>query len=135
MNVRWQPPPDLLQIFRDPGTRPVKIGSVFKHYENIRVPEHGLGTYRFNVRCCQQRGDDWVSDLVLDHIGWLTRPFGVDDHLHIADIGKRIQRDVTQAPNTRDRQQHDPGKNQETILFTPFNDSGDHYMPPVAPTL
>src|ERR1019366_1382710 len=135
MNVRWQPAPDLLKIFRDPRTRPVKIRSVFKYDENIGIPKHGLGAHRLNVRCCQQSGDDWVSDLVLDHIGRLPRPFGVDDDLHIADIGKRIQRDVTQAPNTRYRQQHDPGKNQETILFTPLNNSGDHYMPPVALTL
>ncbi len=101
MNVRWQPSAYLLKIFRDPRTRPVKIGSVFKYDENVRVPEHCLRTHRLNVRCCQQRGDDWVSNLVLDHIGRLTRPFGVDDHLHIADIGERIQRDVTQAPNTR----------------------------------
>ena len=100
MNVRWQPSAYLLKIFRDPRTRPVKVRSIFKHYEHIRVTEHGLRTYRLNVRCCQQRGDDWVSNLVLDYIGRLARPFGMNDHLHIADIGKCIQRDVTQAPNT-----------------------------------
>ena len=32
-----------------------------------------------------------IGDLVFDDIGRLTRPFRVNDHLHIADVGQGVR--------------------------------------------
>src|SRR5512143_3014082 len=59
----------------------------------------------------------------------------MNDDLHVADVGKRVERDSLQRPDPCDRQQDCSGKDQKAVALAPFNDVGDHHMPPVALTL
>ena len=59
----------------------------------------------------------------------------VDDDLHVADVGQRIERHVRHAPDAGDREQNGARENQERIACAPCDGSCNHHMPPVALTL
>src|SRR5262249_10487631 len=70
------------------------------------------------------------------HAGRFTCPTGVNDYLHVRNVGERVQRNMLYRPYARESQHHDRGKHQEPVPFAPFNDSGDHrYIPPSALTV
>ena len=50
------------------------------------------------LRRRQQRGDDRVGDLVLDNVGRLAGPAGMNDHLHVRDVGQGVERNVAAWP-------------------------------------
>ena len=108
MHIRRQPPGNLLQVFGHAGARPIKVRAIFEDDKDVGVAEHGLGAYGLNVRSGEQSRDKGISDLVFDDIGRLTRPFRVDDDLHIADVGKRVQGNMAKAPHARYHQQMQP---------------------------
>src|SRR5919198_699438 len=103
MYIGWEPTGDLLEILRHSGTRPVKVSAILEHDKNVGISEHRLGSNAFDARSSQQRRNDWISDLIFDYIRWLACPLGVNDYLHVADVGKSVQRNVLQAPYARDR--------------------------------
>ena len=90
---------DLLQVFQHAAPRPVDVSTVLEHDEYIRVVGHRLRANRFDVRRRQHRGDDRIGNLILDQIGRLSHPFGVDDHLDVGDVGQRVERDPIERPN------------------------------------
>src|SRR5579885_2047005 len=53
---------------------------VFEDDEHVRVVGHRLRANSFHMRRSKHRSDDRVRHLILDEIGWLPHPFGVDDH-------------------------------------------------------
>ncbi len=123
MYVRGQPSGDLLQIFGHARPRPVEVGAVLKDDEDIGVAEHGLGAHVLHVRSREQSGHDRVGDLVFNHIRRLTGPLRVNDHLHVADVGQRVERHALQAPDARDDQQNGSRKDQERIARAPRDDA------------
>ena len=84
------------------------------------------------MRRGQQTGHDRIGHLVFDDIGRLACPARMNDHLHVRDIGQRVQRHMLQRPDSGKCQQQHGGKDQEAIARANFNNSGEHYMPPVA---
>src|SRR5579872_7574508 len=117
---------DLLHIFEHAGTRPVHVGTIFKDHEYIRIVEHGLPAHGFYLWGGQKRGHDWVGNLIFDEVRRLAFPVGVNDHLHVRYVGKSVEWDVAERPDSRQHNHQSAGKNQETIICAPFNDSGDH---------
>jgi hypothetical protein len=47
----------------------------------------------------------------------------VDDDLHIADVGKGIERHALHAPQARNQQQSRSHENKERVARTPRNDA------------
>ena len=132
MHVRGQPPGDLLQVFGHARPSPVEVGVILKDNEDIGVAEHGLGTHVLHVRSRKQSGHDRVGDLVLNHTRWFTGPRGVNNHLHVADVGQGIERNPLHAPYARHDQQNSPCKNQKRIARAPRDNTCNHHIPPVA---
>src|SRR6266568_8365902 len=136
MYVCGEAPGNCLQIFHNPRTGPIYICAIFENYEHIRVVEHGLCAHGFHLRRGQQGGNDRVRDLVFYVVGWLALPIGMNDHLHIGNVRQGVQRNMAQGPNPSQREQQHAGKDQESIVCAPLDDSGDHgYIPPVALTV
>ena len=130
MNALGQAARDLLKVLEHTGARPVKVGSVLEHDEDIGVAKHGLCAYSLDVRRGEQGGHDWICYLVLDNVGRLARPWGVDNHLHVRDVGQGIERDATQRPDSCQHEQERAGENQKTIASAPVNPAGNHLHPP-----
>ncbi len=122
MNIRGQPPGNLLQVLRHARSRPVEICVVLKHDEDIRVAEHGLSTHVLHARSRKQGGHDRVGNLVFNHIRGLASPLRVNDHLHVADVGQCVQRRSLHAPITRHNQENGPGEYQKRVACAPRDD-------------
>ena len=135
MNARRKLPGNLLEVFGHARARPVKVRAILENDKDVRIAEHGLRSHAFDVRSRQQRGDDRISHLVLDHVRGLARPGRVDDHLHVADVGQRVERRLPHGPHAGNCEQNGSRKNDEGIAAAPLNDSCDHHMPPAASTL
>ena len=126
MHARRQTARDLLHVLENARTRPIQIRSVLKHDEDVGVAKHGLRAHGFYVRGGEKCRDNGIRDLVFDEAGRLTCPRRVDNHFHVGNVGQRVERNVTQGPDSREHQQECSHKNEKTILRAPINPSGDH---------
>jgi len=54
------------------------------------------------VRRREHRGDNRIGHLILDKIGRLPHPFGMDDHLNVGNVRQRIERDSIERPDARE---------------------------------
>ena len=70
-----------------------------KDHVDKRFPEHRFTTDEFDLRRGDEAGRDRIGDLVFDQIRRATFPIGIDDHLHVAEVGDGIQRRVQQPVN------------------------------------
>src|ERR1039457_626551 len=55
---------ELLDVFKDARTSPIKVGAVFEDYEDVGVSKHGLGSDGLHMGGGKQRGYDRIGDLV-----------------------------------------------------------------------
>ncbi len=123
MHTRGQTTRDLLHVLQDTRARPVQVCTVFKHHEDVGVPKHGLCPHGLYMRCCEKRSNNGISNLVFDEARGLTRPRCVDNHFHVGNVGQRVERNVTQSPDSREHQQDCSHENEKTILRAPINPS------------
>ena len=107
MHILRQTSADLLQVFDNTRTRPVKVGAVLKHHIDVGVAEHGLCAHGLHMRRGEKTGHDRIGHLIFDDIGRLSFPGCVDDHLHIGDIRQCVQRHMLQRPDARKCEQQD----------------------------
>src|SRR5215469_3525430 len=85
MNTFWEPPLNLLHVFQDTRTRPIQIGSILEHNENVGISKHGLRAYRFHMRSSKQSCDDGICHLIFDEVRRLTCPGNVNDNFHVGN--------------------------------------------------
>jgi hypothetical protein len=76
--------------------------------------------------------DDGVRDLILNDIRRFTFPARMHYHLHIRDVRQRVKGNVFERPDSGECQQQDRCEYKKAIVCARFNNSGEHYMPPVA---
>ena len=105
MNVLRQSSRDLLHVFQDARPSPVQVCRVLKDDEDVRIAKHGLSAHGLYVRCGEQSSDNGIGDLVFDEAGRLTRPGRMDNDFHVGDVRQRVERNVTQSPDSRQHQQ------------------------------
>ena len=108
MHAFGQPPGDLLHVLQDARPRPIQIGAVLEDDEDVGIAEHRLRSHGLYVRSREKRRDDRIRDLVFDDAGRLARPRGVDDHFHVGNVRQRVERNVTQSPDSREHKQQCP---------------------------
>src|SRR5207248_6679369 len=80
-----------IQIFNDPRSRPINVGTVLEDDVNERFAEHRFAADELYFGRGDENRGNWISDLVLDQIGRTSLPIRIDDHLDIAQIGNRIE--------------------------------------------
>ena len=135
MHISRQTARNRLQILQHARTSPIDIGAVFEHHEHIAIVEHRLGAHGLNVRSCEQCRHNRITNLVLDDVGRLAFPVGVNDDLDIGNVRQGVKRDMSHTPNSGQSEKENSRKDQEAIVSAPFNDTRNHgYIPPVALT-
>ena len=82
--------------------------------------------YGLDVRRREQGRDDGIGDLVLDDSWRLARPVGMDDDFNVRDVGKRIEGDLTQAPDAGEHEHERSRENEEAIARAPVDQAGEH---------
>ena len=126
MNVGGQSPLNLLQVFNHAGTCPVDIRTIFKYDEDVRIIEHGLGTYGLDLRSSQQCGNNRVCDLVFDNVRGLALPARVNNHLYVRNVRQRIQGNPLHRPDACHDEQKCRREDQEPIASAPFDNPRNH---------
>src|ERR1700730_14970674 len=100
MNCFRQPALDLLHVLQDTRPCPIKVRSIFKHYEDVGVTEHGLCSYVFDMECRKQGCDNGIGDLIFDDAWWFTHPGRMNNDFDIGNIRQRIEWNSPQRPDT-----------------------------------
>ncbi len=68
-----------------------------------------------------------VGHLILDHLRRLTGIFGVDDHLHIGEIGDGVERNALHRIQAGQRQERGREPDQQQVARGPADDSRNHF--------
>src|SRR5262249_11422956 len=89
-----QAPANRRQVLEHATPRPVQVGSILEDHIDERVAHHALAAYVAHVRRREKRGDDGISDLVLDQIGTTSRPLRRDDDLRVREVRNGVERRV-----------------------------------------
>src|SRR6185295_18993450 len=82
------------QIFEHTAARPIGVGAIFENYIDKRKAVEGIAAHDLRVRHGEHLGGEGIRDLVLDDLRRLSGPFGVNDDLHIREVGDSVERDV-----------------------------------------
>ncbi len=102
------------QVFEHAASRPVRIGAVLKNHIDEREPIERIAAHDLRLRHREHFGGDRVSHLVLHDLWRLARPFGVNDHLRIGEIGNGVEGDV---PQRIDAAEHEPDRRKQDDEF------------------
>ena len=87
-----------LEIFQNPASGPVDVRALVEDDVDEGTPEEGKSPDNLDFRRRQQGGGDGISDLVFHQVGAASRPFRIDDHLGVAQIGNGIEGGFQQCP-------------------------------------
>ena len=79
-----------IEVFNHAGTRPINVSAILKNDVDERFAEHRFATNEFHFGRGDEDAGNWICDLVFNEIGRASFPLGVNDHLHVAQIGNRI---------------------------------------------
>ena len=102
MHAFREPPGNLLHVLQDSRPRPVQIGAVLENNEDVGISEHRLRSHGFDMWSGEKRRDDWVRHLVLDDARRFAGPGGMYDHFHVRDVRQRVERNLTERPDSRE---------------------------------
>ena len=118
--------PDRLDVLEDPAPGPVDIRSLFEDHIDKGTAEIGKTPHRLDLGGGEQGRGDRVGDLVFDQIGAASGPFGVDDHLGVAQVGEGVQRRSLQRPVSPENQKGHEQEDDKPVAGTVFDYSSDH---------
>ncbi len=109
------------QIFEHARACPVDVGAVLEDHIHVGRAEHREAAHHLGARHRQHRGGERIGDLVLDHLWRLARVVGVDDHLHVREVGQRVERGVLDRVETAADQEQRGQQHQEDIARRPVD--------------
>ena len=132
---RGQPAADALEVLEHAAAGPVEVGAVLEDDVDEGVAEHRLAAHVLDARCGDHRGDDRVGDLVFHCVGAPSRPIGEHDHLHVGEVGERVERARAQRPHAGGGRKGDQQEHEEAVAGAPGDQPGDHRPPSLARTV
>src|SRR5581483_10260674 len=124
-------PAHRIQILDDPRARPIDVRAVFKNDVNKRFAEHRFAANKLYFRHGNEDAGNRIRDLIFDKIRRASFPLGVNDHLHVAQIGNGIQRRVKQPVNPSRDAEDGENENQKFISRAPLDDAVDKHLAPI----
>ena len=109
-----QPPRGSVQIFEHARARPIEVGAVLEDHIDEGDAEEGEAAHDARLRHGEHGGGERIGDLVLHHLRRLARIFGVDDDLHVGEVGDGVERNardgIDAGDRHEDRRQGRPGR-------------------------
>src|SRR5262249_3132770 len=117
---------DAGQDLEDAAPRPVEVGAVLEDDVHERHTEHRLAAHRGDVRRADERGDDGKADLILDEIGRAAGPLGEDGHLHVGEVGERVERRAPESDQAEPGGEQGEGDGEGAMPDARLDQPGDH---------
>ena len=114
------------QIFEDTRPRPVDVGAVVEDHIDEGHAEEGEAAHDVRLRHGEHGGGERKGDLVLDHLRRLARKLGVDDDLHVGEIGDRVERHLLHGMDADQRDEDRGDADEDDVPCRPANDARDH---------
>ena len=106
---------DRVQIFDHARARPIDVGPVLENDIDERLPEHRFAPNEFHFRRGDELGRNRISDLVFDQVGRASFPIGVDDDLHVAQVGNGIERRPLDRPDAGRDAEEDEDDDEQLV--------------------
>src|SRR5205814_6818874 len=85
--------------------------------------EHGFTANELDLGSNDEARRNRVGDLVFDQIRRASFPIGIDDDLHIAQIGNGIERSLRQRPNATSDAEDDKNDDEESVSGAGLDDA------------
>ena len=129
--VRWQAALHLVQVLEHARARPVQVRAVLEQHVDERITEERVAADGLCSGHRQHRGRERVGDLVLDDARRLAGEGRADDHLHVRQIGQRVEGRAEHGPHAPGRHDQRREHDQEAVLERPAYEPRDHGEDPV----
>ena len=126
-NTRGQASRGRTQIFKHPRTRPIEIGAILEDHIDEGDAEKGEAAHDARLRHGEHGGGQRISDLVLNNLRRLARILGIDDDLHVGEVGDCVERDARDGIDTGDRHEDRRQSDQKDVARRPADEGGDHF--------
>ena len=114
------------QIFEHARARPIEIGAVLEDHIDEGDAEEGEAAHHPRFRHGQHGGGQRIGDLVLDDLRRLAGIFGVDDDLHVGEVGDGVERHPRDGIDAGERHEDRGQSDQKHVARRPADDGGDH---------
>ena len=111
-----------VQILQHPRTRPVNVGTVFKDDVNKRRTKKRKAAHHFRLRHGQHGCRQWIGHLVFHHLRRLTRVFGINNDLHVRQIGQRVDGRAQHGKHATDDDEQRGQQHQKAVAPRPVDD-------------
>ena len=125
-DARRQPLRGGVQIFEHARARPVDVGAILEDHIDEGDAEKGEAAHHFRLRHGQHRRGQRIGDLILDHLRRLARKLGIDDDLHVGEVGNRVERHFRDGVDAGERDKDGGKADQEDVAGRPADERGDH---------
>src|SRR5581483_2588468 len=102
-------------------------GTILEDDVDERFAEHRFTAYELYFGRGDEDRGNWISDLVFDQIGRTTLPIGVNNHLHVTEIGNSVERRVNQSINAGCDAKDGENEDQKFVPRAGFDQSLDHH--------
>ena len=117
---------DLLEVLDHPRPRPVDVGPVLEDRVDVGEAEVGEAAYGLDLGGGDQCRDDGVGHLVLDEVRAAAFPGGVDDDLHVREVGNSVERYALDAVDPPEGQQGHRQEHDEPVAAAEADGALDH---------
>ena len=116
-----------VQEFEHPAPGPVRIGAVLENHVDEGNPEERKAAHDLGLRHREHRRRQRIGDLILHDLRRLPRVLGVDDHLHVREIGNGIERKRAYRVDPCGNGKHRADDDQQQVVRGPRDQPRNHF--------
>ena len=118
-----------IEVFEHPRAAPVGVGAVLEDDVHERHAEEREAAHHLRPRHRQHGGGQRIGDLILHDLRRLAGVLGVDDGLHVREVGDGVERQRPQRHDARRHGEHRADQNQDEVPGGPADETRDHGLP------
>ena len=122
-----------VEVFQHARARPVDVGAVLENDVDERRAEEREAAHHLGFRHRQHGRGQRIGDLVFHHLRRLAGVLGVDDDLHVGQVGQGVERRVQHGIDAGDDDEQRGQQHQEEVARRPVDQSAQHVNGPCGP--
>jgi hypothetical protein len=104
-----------VEVLEHARARPVDVGAVLEDDVDEGRAEEREAAHHLRLRHRQHGRGQRIGDLVLDHLRRLAGVFGVDDDLHVGEVGQGVDRRAQDGKDAPDDDEERGQQDEEAV--------------------